>query len=258
MSRRQAMRVSGAGLTGLSLRLRPEPLLAHAQQAPQPVPDKLVETPVRNIAQLPLLPDGSAPEYTPREAGTISEPTLWRYTKGQPPLIEFDYRKMKVKVDARGTAKRSGTLTFADLEPLPRHSFVVLLQCGAPNPRGIVKWTGVRFADFANMLGVQAFAHYCRIVSSDQYWIEEDMKTMLHPQVILAWMLNDEPIPPKHGAPLRLIIPFRYGARSIKAITEIYFTSTSFPMPAVQVRGASTLHFQGPVSRESGQEALGS
>ena len=236
ISRRQAMRVSGATVAGLSLGLAPERLLAQAQP-PQPVPDTLVEPPLRNIAPLPLQPDGSAPEHTPGEAGTISEPYLWRYTKGQPPEIEFDYRKMKIKVDTRGLAKRSGTLTFSDLEPLPRRSYVVLLQCGAQNPRGIVKWTGVRFADVAEMLGVQSFAHYCRFVASDRYWTDEDIKTMMHPQVMLAWMLNDEPIPPKHGAPLRLIVPFRYGAHSIKAITEIYLHSTGLPTPPLPVAG---------------------
>jgi DMSO/TMAO reductase YedYZ molybdopterin-dependent catalytic subunit len=54
---------------------------------------------------------------------------------------------------------------------------------------------------------------------------------LTHPQVILAWLLNDQPIPPQHGAPLRLIVPFRYGARSIKAIQEIHFTATSFTPP---------------------------
>ena len=82
---------------------------------------------------------------------------LWR-TKNQTPEGEYDVRKMKVKVDARGTAKLSGTLTFPDLEKLPRHSYVTLLQCGAPKPRGIVKWTGVRFSDFAKMVGAQNFA----------------------------------------------------------------------------------------------------
>lgn len=231
ISRREVLAVS-ATAAGLSRALKSEPLLGQAQQPAPPVPDRLVETPLRATAPLPLLPDGSAPEYAPREAGTISEPALWRYTKGQPPPIEVDYRKMKVKVDARGTAKRSGTLTFADLETLPRRSHIFLLQCGAPTPRGIVKWTGVRFADFANVLGVQPFAHYCRIVAADRYFVEEDMKTMMHPQVLLAWMLNEEPIPPKHGAPLRLIIPFRYGARSIKAVAEIQFTASSFPAPA--------------------------
>jgi len=237
ISRRQAMCVSGTTLAGLSVGLKPERSLAQAQQPPQPAPDRLVEAPLRNIAPLPLLPDGSAPEHTPQEAGTISEPYLWRYTKGQPPEIEFDYRKMKIKVDARGLAKRSGTLTFSDLEPLPRRSHVFLLQCGAPNPRGIVKWTGVRFADVADMLGVQSFAHYCRFVASDKYFIDEDMKTMMHPQVMLAWMLNDEPIPPRHGAPLRLIVPFRYGAHSIKAVTEIYLHSTGSPMPPQPLAG---------------------
>jgi len=63
--------------------------------------------------------------------------------------------------------------------------------------------------------------------------VEEDMKTLLHPQVMLAWLLNDQPIPPKHGAPLRLVIPFRYGARSVKAISEIIITPTGFPLPTL-------------------------
>lgn len=236
ISRRDAIRISGATLAGLSVgTVTPDEMLAQAQQQQQPWPDQLEERPGRQIAELPLNPDGSAPEYSPNQAGTISEPTMWRYTKGQTPQIEFDYRKMKIKVDPRGLARLTGTLTFNDLEPLPRHSYVVLLQCGAPNPRGIVKWTGVRFRDVAGMLGVRPNAHYCRLVASDRYFIDEDMETMLHPQVVLAWLFNDEPIPPKHGAPLRLIIPFRYGARSIKAITEIYFGSPGLPTQQLPV-----------------------
>src|SRR6266566_5065916 len=122
ISRRQALQVSGTTLAGLSLGLGPESLLAQAPpaQTPPPVPDKLVDSTVRNIA------------------------------------------------------------------PLPRHSYVTLLQCGAVNPHGIVKWTGVRFSDVANLLGVQPFAHYCRLVASDKYWIDEDIKTMMHPQVMLV------------------------------------------------------------------------
>lgn len=232
ISRRQVIH-AGTALTGLSLALKPEQLLAQAQAA-APTPANLVDTPPRTLADLPLAADGSAPEHAPGEAGDISEPTLWRYTKGQPPPdIEVDYRKLKVKITAGGVVKRSGTMTFADLEPLPRISHVFLLQCGAANPRGIVKWTGVRFADVANMLGVLPSAAYCRFVAADRYWSDEEVKTVMNPQVMLAWMLNDAPIPPKHGAPLRLVIPFRYGARSLKAISEIQFTATSFAGPAL-------------------------
>jgi DMSO/TMAO reductase YedYZ molybdopterin-dependent catalytic subunit len=225
MSRRESMQYSASVLAGLSLGAIKTTELA----AQTPQPQGLTDTPLRNISSLPLKPDGSAPEYTPQEAGTITG-VLWR-TKNQTPDIEFDYRKMKVKLDARGTAKLSGTLTFSDLEKLPRHSYVTLLQCGAATPRGIVKWTGVRFSDFAKAVGMQTFASYGRLVGSDAYFIDEDMNTLMHPQVILAWMLNDQPIPPQHGAPLRLIVPFRYGARSLKAITEIQFTATTFAPP---------------------------
>jgi DMSO/TMAO reductase YedYZ molybdopterin-dependent catalytic subunit len=221
------MQFSAAALAGLSVEmLKPSGLTA---QTLQPQAGDLVETKLRDIAQLPLNQDGSAVEYASTEVGTISG-VLWR-TKNQTPDIEFDYRKLKIKLDARGTAKLSGTLSFADLEKLPRYSYIVLLQCGAPNPRGIVKWTGVRFSDFARSLDVQPFASYCRFVGSDAYFVDEDMKTLMHPQVLLAWLLNDQPIPPQHGAPLRLVVPFRYGARSLKAITEISFTATSFPPP---------------------------
>jgi DMSO/TMAO reductase YedYZ molybdopterin-dependent catalytic subunit len=227
LSRREAMQLSTSALAGLSLgALAPGEAAA---QAAAPQPGGLVDTKLRDASRLPLMPDGSAVEYTPQEAGTITG-VLWR-TKNQTPDIEFDYRKMKIKLDARGTAKLSGTLTFGDIEKLPRHSYVTLLQCGAPTPHGIVKWTGVRFSDFAQAVGAQSFAYYGRLVGSDAYFIDEDMKTLMHPQVILAWLLNDEPIPPQHGAPLRLIVPFRYGARSLKAITEISFTATSFAPP---------------------------
>jgi len=130
ISRRQALQVSGTTVAGLSLGLRPESLFAQAPpaQTPQPVPDKLVDATVRNIAPLPLNPDGSAPEHAASEAGTITEPYMWRYTNAKAPEIEYDYRKLKIKVDARGMAKRSGTMSFADLEPLPRHSYVTLLS----------------------------------------------------------------------------------------------------------------------------------
>src|SRR5207245_8185933 len=111
------------------------------------------------------------------------------------------------------------------------HTF--LLQCGAVNPHGIVKWTGVRFSDFADSLGLVAGAHYCRLVASDRDYVDEAVATLRHPQVMLAWLMNDEPIPPRHGAPLRLIIPFRYGARHVKAISEIIFTPTGFPLPTL-------------------------
>ena len=224
MSRRDSIRFYATAVAGLSFAaigpLRPASLTA------QPISDGLSATALPNLPALPLRPDGSAIEYAPTGVGAISG-VIWR-TKGTPD-IEVDYRKMKIKLAANGTAKLSGTLTFGDLEKLPRRSQITLLQCAATDPRGIVKWSGVRFSDFAGLIGVQPSAAYVRFVGSDAYAVDKDIKTLMHPQVLLAWLLSDRPIPPQHGAPLRLIIPFRYAARSLKAITEIQFTATTFP-----------------------------
>jgi DMSO/TMAO reductase YedYZ molybdopterin-dependent catalytic subunit len=233
MTRRDAIRLSGSTVAGISLgALAPATAGAQAQNA-APWPDRLVETPLRDgfPAALPLNADGSAPEHAAGEAGPISDPLMWRTQGRQTPEIEFDYTKMKIKLDPRGLAKLSGTVHFSDLEKLPRVSHVFLLQCGAANPRGVVKWTGVRFSDFADMIGLIPNAHYCRFVASDRMYVDESVQTLRHQQVMLAWLMNDQPIPPKHGAPLRLIVPFRYGNRSIKAITEITFGTPSLPMP---------------------------
>jgi DMSO/TMAO reductase YedYZ molybdopterin-dependent catalytic subunit len=73
--------------------------------------------------------------------------------------------------------------------------------------------------------------HYVRFAGADGAYVDEDITTLRHRQVMLAWMMNDEPISPDHGAPLRLIIPFRYGRRSLKAITDIVFATPALPTP---------------------------
>jgi len=235
ISRRDLILMSGSTLAGLSVgALKAETLEAQAPAAQQqPWPDSLVEMERRpNFPwKLPLNADGSAPEHPASAAGPITDPLMWRSPGRQPPEIDFDYKNMKIKVDTRRLAKLGGTLRFSDLDKLPKVSKTYLMQCGAENPRGIVKWTGVKFSDFAGILGLAEGVHYCRFIASDKHYVDEAMATLNHPQVMLAWMMNDAPIPPKHGAPLRLIIPFRYGNRSIKAITEIVFGTPSLPAP---------------------------
>jgi DMSO/TMAO reductase YedYZ molybdopterin-dependent catalytic subunit len=237
ISRREAIRISGSTLAGLSLGMLPrETMYAQGAQQQEAWPEQLVERPMRQgfPVPLPLNPDGSAPEHPESAAGLITDPLMWRTQDRQTPQIEFDHRKMKIRVDTRGLGKLGGTLQFSDLEKLPQVSHTYLLQCGAANPRGIVKWTGVRFSDFADMLGLVPGVHYCRFIASDRFYADESMDTLRRPQVMLAWLMNNEPIPPKHGAPLRLIIPFRYGNRSVKAITEMMFATPGLPMPPLQ------------------------
>ena len=236
VSRRKAISISGATLAGLSFGVLKPAAPRAAQGAAQPEwPDQLVERPRRSgfPADLPLLPDGSAPEHDPSQAGPITPPLMWRTAGRQtPPGIESDYRQMAIRVDTRGLGRLAGTLRFSDLERLPRVSGTYLLQCGSPNPRGIVTWTGVRFADFAETLGLHQGVHYCRFTAADGHYVDEDMTTLRHRQVMLVWLMNGNPISADHGAPLRLVVPFRDGNRSIKAITGMMFGTPGLPAPS--------------------------
>lgn len=47
-----------------------------------------------------------------------------------------------------------------------------------------------------------------------------------HPDVILAYEYEDQPLPRKHGGPLRLLVPHLYFWKSVKWLTKITFTET--------------------------------
>src|SRR5690606_37953807 len=50
----------------------------------------------------------------------------------------------------------------------------------------------------------------------------------LHPETMLVWALNGEPLTPEHGHPVRLLVPGYYGVASVKWLTRITAVSTPF------------------------------
>jgi DMSO/TMAO reductase YedYZ molybdopterin-dependent catalytic subunit len=224
VTRRSALRVSGATLLGLS---QFDLLQAQNKQA-EPPSDALADQKPRAITALPLNSDGSAKTFTEGELTPVGDiGALFRNTGNKAPDIEYDPAKVHLKIRGNVTGKVGG-LSLADLKKLPFTTQITKLQCGAPKPSGIVKWGGVRFADLCKMLDAQPMAQYVMFTSFDKYVTTEDITIATHPQVLLAWEMNGGPLPPLHGAPFRLVIPFRWGARNIKAIEEIRFTASSF------------------------------
>jgi sulfoxide reductase catalytic subunit YedY len=51
----------------------------------------------------------------------------------------------------------------------------------------------------------------------------------MHPLTILATGLYGETLPPQDGAPVRLVVPWKYGFKSIKSIVKITLTATEPP-----------------------------
>jgi DMSO/TMAO reductase YedYZ molybdopterin-dependent catalytic subunit len=61
------------------------------------------------------------------------------------------------------------------------------------------------------------------------YYVSIDMPSMLHPQTLLAFEMNERPLLNQDGAPLRLLIPVKYGIKSIKRIGRILFSKRRPP-----------------------------
>ena len=57
-----------------------------------------------------------------------------------------------------------------------------------------------------------------------EYYVGLDMPSALHPQTFLCYEMNGRPLTPEHGAPLRLVIPVKYGIKNIKRIGSITLT----------------------------------
>ena len=51
----------------------------------------------------------------------------------------------------------------------------------------------------------------------------------MHPQTLLAFEMNGENLRLKNGAPLRLVIPVKYGIKNIKRIGKIFFSDQRPP-----------------------------
>lgn len=108
----------------------------------------------------------------------------------------------------------------------------------------IVPWQGFELASLLNKVGVQPAAKF---VAFETLLRPEEMRGQkdptfpypyveglrldeaMHPLTIMATGLYDQPLPKQNGAPLRLVVPWKYGFKSIKAIVKITLTDKMPP-----------------------------
>lgn len=93
-----------------------------------------------------------------------------------------------------------------------------------------ISYSGANFEEFMDFhqLGKKENGEYYSYVGLEtpdgKYYVSIDMESMLHPQTILAYEMNGMPLDLPNGAPLRLIIPIKYGIKSLKRIGKIIFS----------------------------------
>jgi DMSO/TMAO reductase YedYZ molybdopterin-dependent catalytic subunit len=94
---------------------------------------------------------------------------------------------------------------------------------------GNAKWTGVRVSDVLNDAGgVGSGASYVVFYSVDGYSVAIPLSKAMAPESILAFKMNDEALPQKHGYPLRAVIPGLYGMMSAKWVRKIQVVNSHY------------------------------
>ena len=129
----------------------------------------------------------------------------------------------ELEIQTCGVTGERRRLSWSELRGLPRMTVKTSLICQIFNWAQEVIWEGIRLTDFLDFAGLDApedgsFAFY----SADQFYFETLPKVLARdPRVLLAYGLNGEPLPLQHGGPLRLVVPFLQGYKSVKWLHSI-------------------------------------
>lgn len=157
---------------------------------------------------------------------------------GQRALDEFPrfglpaYVRKWPQVPARPTVSIDGDVeepcevSLDELGALERTKLESDFHCVATWSRLGLRWDGFRFRDFFATLVVprarpRSGARWARFRGLDGYFATLRLDDALAPEVLLAVGLDGAPLPPEHGAPLRLVAPAHYGYKSVKHLSAI-------------------------------------
>lgn len=122
-------------------------------------------------------------------------------------------------------------ITIEEIRKLPKTDVIFDFKC-IEGWSQVTHWGGVKFSDFVRQYNFdqQSKMNYVGMHTPDDgYYVGIDSKSILHPQTILCYEMNGKPLPLNQGAPLRLIIPVKYGIKHLKRIGTIYFSNNRPP-----------------------------
>jgi DMSO/TMAO reductase YedYZ molybdopterin-dependent catalytic subunit len=139
-----------------------------------------------------------------------------------------DYR---LQVD--GMVSKPLSLTLADLRALPSRTQITRHDC-VEGWSAIAKWKGARLSALLDAAGVPPDARYIVFHCADPmepnqnspYYESIDMDDAYHVQTLLAYELNDRPLPVPNGAPIRLRVERQLGYKHAKYIMRIEVVSS--------------------------------
>ena len=125
-----------------------------------------------------------------------------------------------------GLVRAPLSLSLDDLHGMPSTSYTVKHHC-VEGWSAIASWAGVPVSAIVERCRPEPRARYIMFRSFDSdYSNGWDLASAMHPQTILAYAMNDHPLPPAHGAPLRLYSPTKLGYKMTKYLVSMTFMDT--------------------------------
>jgi DMSO/TMAO reductase YedYZ molybdopterin-dependent catalytic subunit len=171
----------------------------------------------QSFEELLVKPQQLIPEYA---ASQIDPKALLLNTYDLTPKIDPD--KYRLTVD--GEVKFPIELKLLSLKQIPATSIIMQHVC-VEGWAAIVQWGGLRLRDLAKMVQPKDSVKYVLFSSADNYTESWDLASALHPQTLLAYQMNGQPLPVNNGAPLRLASPIKLGYKQSKWVTKVTFVS---------------------------------
>ncbi|MEJ6477738.1 MAG: protein-methionine-sulfoxide reductase catalytic subunit MsrP [Octadecabacter sp.] len=142
-------------------------------------------------------------------------------------------------IEVDGLVDNPGTYTIADLTAgLTEEERIYRFRCVEAWAM-VIPWNGFELADILNAVGVQAGATHVAFETAVQpdnmigvrrgvldFPYREGLRLdeAMHPLTMMAMGIYGEPMPKQNGAPIRLVVPWKYGFKSIKSIVRITLT----------------------------------
>jgi DMSO/TMAO reductase YedYZ molybdopterin-dependent catalytic subunit len=169
---------------------------------------------------------GLAREYSERDVDRdfrvngFDTPSDSTYTR----LVRDGFRDYRLAVD--GLVERPQKFSLGELRAAGTRSQITRHDC-VEGWSAIGKWNGPQLATILAMAQPKPAARYCVFhcfdvdQSGQPYYESLGLHQAAHPQTVLALDLNDKPLDPDHGAPVRLKIPTQLGYKSAKWIDRI-------------------------------------
>ena len=127
-----------------------------------------------------------------------------------------------------GLVERPMSLTLAEIRAFPSRTQITRHDC-VEGWSAIGKWKGARLSAMLEAARVKPNGRYVAFYCADPmeedgtspYYESIDLEDAFHPQTILAYDLNDGPLPIKNGAPLRLRVERQLGYKMAKYVMRL-------------------------------------